>query len=221
MMSIREYLLINKFKLLFVVFVAYFLCSTFLESPQTQYLFSLVFAFVMMACLLVVSEAKILLRVAALIFILSLSLILLRGFSNWDHSLRLAQEGLDIVFFILISAASAYATFQYEKVDAQTLFGALCTYLLLGITWAQIYMFIYALDPHSFSFGPDQSLTQNLQQTFIYYSYVTLSTLGYGDITSISAPAHTFSWSEAITGQAYLAILIAELVGQHIAQKKG
>jgi len=220
-MSIREYLLINKFKLLFVVLVAYFLSSTLLEYQHTQYLFSLVFSFVMLVCLLVVSEAKLLLKVAALIFILSLTMILLKGFSDWDHNLLLFQEGLDIIFFILISAASAYATFHYERVDAQTLFGALCTYLLLGITWAQIYMFIYSLDPYSFSFGPGLSLSENLQQTFIYYSYVTLSTLGYGDITSISAPAHTFSWLEAITGQAYLAILIAELVGQHIAQKKG
>jgi hypothetical protein len=53
---------------------------------------------------------------------------------------------------------------------------------------------------------------------FIYYSFVTMSTLGYGDITPISNPARSLSLLEAVVGQLYIAILIAKLVGMHIAQ---
>jgi hypothetical protein len=58
------------------------------------------------------------------------------------------------------------------------------------------------------------------QMTFSYYSYVTLTTVGYGDMTPISAPARSFAVLEAMMGQLYLAVLIARLVGIHIAQPR-
>ncbi|MEE9226447.1 MAG: potassium channel family protein, partial [Acidobacteriota bacterium] len=54
---------------------------------------------------------------------------------------------------------------------------------------------------------------------FVYYSFVTLSTLGYGDITPVTPPARAFSFLEAVTGQLYLAVLIAGLVGIHISHR--
>jgi hypothetical protein len=56
---------------------------------------------------------------------------------------------------------------------------------------------------------------------FIYYSFVTMSTLGYGDITPISNSARSLSLLEAVVGQLYIAVLIARLVGMHIAQEQG
>jgi hypothetical protein len=53
---------------------------------------------------------------------------------------------------------------------------------------------------------------------FVYYSFVTQTTLGYGDITPITAPARSLSLLEAVIGQLYVAVLIARLVGIHIAQ---
>jgi hypothetical protein len=54
---------------------------------------------------------------------------------------------------------------------------------------------------------------------FIYYSFVTLTTVGYGDVTPTSIPARTLSWVEAITGQLYLAVLIAGLISAIVARK--
>jgi len=53
---------------------------------------------------------------------------------------------------------------------------------------------------------------------FVYYSYTTLTTLGYGDILPLTSPARTFSYMEAICGQIFLVVLVARLVGLHIAQ---
>jgi hypothetical protein len=54
---------------------------------------------------------------------------------------------------------------------------------------------------------------------FTYYSFVTLTTVGYGDVTPISTPARTCAWLEALTGQFYLAVLVAGLVGALLSQK--
>jgi len=54
---------------------------------------------------------------------------------------------------------------------------------------------------------------------FTYYSFITLTTVGYGDVTPVSAPARTFAWLEALTGQFYIAVLVAGLVGALLADK--
>ncbi len=92
--------------------------------------------------------------------------------------------------------------------------GAICAYFLMGLVWAFAYSTLEFFQPGSFQMPPG---TVN-QETFAYYSYVTLTTLGYGEITPISAPARSFAILEAMIGQLYLAVLIARLVGIHIAQ---
>ena len=59
-----------------------------------------------------------------------------------------------------------------------------------------------------------------MRRLYLYYSFVTLSTLGYGDITPVSAPTRVLSWFEAVTGELYLAVLIARLVGLHIVHSR-
>ena len=82
--------------------------------------------------------------------------------------------------------------------------------------WAFVFSVLEAINPGSFAIG-DRQIEVGLS-LFIYYSFVTITTLGYGDISPITAPANSFSFLEAVTGQLYLAILIARLVGIHIAQ---
>ena len=70
---------------------------------------------------------------------------------------------------------------------------------------------------HPRSFTIEQSATHNPEiGPFIYYSFVTLTTLGYGDTIPLIPPARSFSFVEAVIGQIYLAVLIARLVGLHI-----
>ena len=92
--------------------------------------------------------------------------------------------------------------------------GAICVYFLIGLIWADVFFILETLQPGSFQIPPEQVG----QATLDYFSYVTLTTLGYGDITPISAPARSLSLLEAMMGQLYLAVLIARLVGIHIAQ---
>ncbi len=104
-----------------------------------------------------------------------------------------------------------------EKVSGDTLRGAVCVYVLLGIVWAVAYRFVSYLDPGAFTAAGhfvDQGRSLALH---IYFSFVTLTTLGYGDISPISPLARTLAWLEAAAGQLFVAITIARLVSTNIA----
>jgi hypothetical protein len=95
--------------------------------------------------------------------------------------------------------------------------GAIAVYLLLGLAWAIAYEFIEYLSPGSFAGSVTESGSFS---SWIYFSLVTLTTLGYGDIGPVHPVARALATAEAITGQLYLAILIARLVSQELYYRK-
>lgn len=105
--------------------------------------------------------------------------------------------------------------FKEKVITGDMIIGTICAYLLLGMMWASMFSIIEILQPGSFNLpeGMDSELSH-----FSYFSFVTLTTLGYGDIAPLTATARSLSLLEAITGQLYIAILIARLMGIHIAQ---
>jgi hypothetical protein len=82
--------------------------------------------------------------------------------------------------------------------------------------WAFIYTVLENIHPGSFAIS--EGHIEAGRPLFIYYSFITITTLGYGDITPVTAPANSFALIEAVTGQIYLVVLVARLVGMHIAQ---
>jgi voltage-gated potassium channel len=133
---------------------------------------------------------------------------------------------LSVVFFLFISATLLRNVLSRHEVTADIIFGAMCVYLLVGVSWGFVYALVELANPGSFDFGPLANYAAGSTQhgglgLFGYYSLVTLSTLGYGDITPVAPLARSLSSLEAIIGQLYIAVLIARLVGIHIAQKHG
>jgi hypothetical protein len=102
--------------------------------------------------------------------------------------------------------------FRTGRVTADTLSSAISGYFLLGILWAFAYAFLLQLDPGAFG-----AVEGDRASDLFYFSFVTLTTLGYGDITPASDAAQTLAILEAVVGQLYLAITLARLVGLHIA----
>ena len=98
--------------------------------------------------------------------------------------------------------------------------GSIVAYILIGIAWALLYSYIELLYPNSFSFvsATEDDLHAKGSALF-YYSFVTLTTLGYGDILPVSQFARMVAYLEAVTGVMYTAILVAGLVG-HIGSHK-
>ncbi|MHB8900006.1 MAG: potassium channel family protein, partial [Thermoguttaceae bacterium] len=100
--------------------------------------------------------------------------------------------------------------------------GALCGYLLLGIIWTLLYSAVDTAFPGSFNMPSrgDTDIANALPASGVlsYFSFITLATVGYGDVTPATPLARTLAWMEAVTGQFYLAVLVAGLVGFKITQ---
>ena len=91
--------------------------------------------------------------------------------------------------------------------------GAISVYLLLGIAWAAVYTFLEILIPGSFYADASHLPAGHLRWSeFLYFSFATLTTLGYGDITPVNSYGRSLSLLEAVTGVLYIAIMIARLV---------
>ncbi len=107
--------------------------------------------------------------------------------------------------------------FKARVITIATIGYALCTYVLLGSVWTLFYAPVAKLDPQAFS----QPITEgDGGATLIYFSFVTLTTLGYGDISPVSPLARSLAILEALTGTLFLAVLISRLVGAYSSQRK-
>jgi voltage-gated potassium channel len=104
-------------------------------------------------------------------------------------------------------------------VDANKIVGAICLYLLMGLIWALMYMFIAQAIPGAFN-GVEQLIWYDNFADVAYYSYVTLTTLGYGDISPVAPIARFLVYMEAGVGVFYMAILVASLIGVGINESK-
>jgi hypothetical protein len=111
---------------------------------------------------------------------------------------------------------------ERRAVQADDVIGALCSYLLLGLCWSSLYQAIELWSPGSFAINTDMAgdlgSRHARQALFNYFSFVTLTTLGYGDVTPLNHVAATFAWLEATFGQFYIAVVVAQVVGFRMAQ---
>jgi hypothetical protein len=101
--------------------------------------------------------------------------------------------------------------------DVNRIIGAICVYMLLGIFLGILNHLVYRWLPGSFN-GLDVADVHTESFAVIYYTFVTLTTLGYGDITPAAPLARVLSYLGAIVGQFYIAILVAMVVGQYLSQ---
>jgi hypothetical protein len=114
-------------------------------------------------------------------------------------------------FFAYMASMVLRALFKQDDVNVDMLCGAVVAYLLIGLAWTAVYCYIELLAPGSFSFGSEVPLQERASSLF-YYSFVTLTTLGYGDVLPLSKIARTVAYLEAVVGVMYSAILVAVLV---------
>ena len=124
-----------------------------------------------------------------------------------------------LVFFAYVSWSQLRSLLKQRAVTSETISMSMSIYLLLGLTWGLVYIVIFTCHPEAFSFGTSPGVEeQHMFPVFIYFSLTTLSTIGYGDITPLTLPARYAAVAEGITGQFYLAILVARLVGMQMSQ---
>jgi Ion channel len=132
------------------------------------------------------------------------------------HSFFILNSALTLVFDVVIVAVIFRHVLAADQPTSETIFGALCLYLLVGFTFASVYGMVAAFQPNAFYLDPRTNL-HNVPNRFdfIYYSFCTMTSLGAAGITPVSSQARSFSILEAILGILYLAVLITGLIGAY------
>lgn len=121
-----------------------------------------------------------------------------------------------LVFFIGSFATAAKQVLFVGDIDSNKIIGSLTLYLLLGLIWTMIYLLLLAMDPSAFS-GVEAANWQQGFSRIAYYSFVTLTTLGYGDILPTNHIAEFFVYMEAIIGVFYMAIIVSSLISLRLS----
>lgn len=169
------------------------------------------------------------------------------GLATDDLNLYIVSQFIYLAFFVYLAFHILRWTLRQHEVDAETIYGAVSVYLLMALIWGIAYYSMALTNPGSFHF-PDRDELGTLQAaraaaldvedgvpvvlpdewteransasgTMMYYSFVTLTTLGYGDIYPVSDAARVLGMLEATLGQLYLVILVARLVGLYTSQE--
>lgn len=144
---------------------------------------------------------------------------------SWTAMFNKSAE-VDLTQYLIVvvfSAATAVLILTSVLLDDMetkyAVVGAICVYLLIGLTWAMVYTAIEYVEDEPFNFAdPPRTSIVGVEHTsfaqFTYFSFVTMSTLGYGDISPRTALSETACWTQSVVGEMYVAILIARLVSE-------
>lgn len=147
---------------------------------------------------------------------------------RWGELLS-GVTGVDIGALVLTAVWLFYAIaiivahlFQRRDVTVDTIMGAVVTYMLAAVAFAQLFLILELLDNGAFRGLSDATLDDrpDLSNALIYFSFVCITTMGYGDIVPVSSLARSLATLEGVFGQLYLAVMIARLVGLHLATER-
>ena len=213
----------GKFVYLVLMLLSLLILYPFLEGfTLGRIALDIMLTSVLLASLFAVSQKpQLLLTGGILAFITILSIWLERLTGNKIMGLMSLISGF--FFFMYVTVVILWHLFQERRITIDEIAAAVSTYLLLGLAGSFLYGIIEILYPGSLHFieGPlpiQAEATSPHFSQFIYYSFTTLTTLGYGDIYPAAPFARVASYLEAVFGQIYLTILVARLVGLHISQ---
>jgi voltage-gated potassium channel len=205
----------GRYWLLFVGSILLIAVQPTLEpGPATTWVLSGLRTTVLLGGIIAVWRDRRLSAVAAVV-IVGVALVTLAA--DWVTGWQVTTIATEMLVFLalgLIGVVIFRDIVRSTHVSTDTLFAAACVYLVLGLWWSKVHLLLEWWQPGSYVPGLETGLSlKEVSRTFLYFSFVTLSTLGYGDVLPIHPSARNLAALEAITGQLYVAILIGLLVG--------
>ncbi len=145
-------------------------------------------------------------------FTVSVLLVVISGIILDLSGMTYLHLGMLLIFYSWATWQAARQVLFTGPIDGNKIVGAICIYLLIGLIWTLLYLLIAQAMPGAFN-GLEQAIWYDNFADVAYYSFVTLTTLGYGDISPAIPIARFVVYMEAIVGVFYMAILVASLIG--------
>ncbi len=204
-----------------IVIIAIF--PYFVNGNMGLFVFSLLVSFVLITAVFSITGRSKYALLALILIIPSLIMAWANLLLESDL-LLIASKALSLIVLALVTFSIFLEVVRSKTpIPRHIIWGAIAVYLLIGMSFAILFHLTNLITPGSFTYGlnPAEVLTFS---DFVYFSYVTLATLGYGDIVPTTSQARSFAILEAITGSLYLAILIAKIVSLSLSaslEKKG
>lgn len=198
---------------LLISLVVLFICAPFVEEFEGgDIVVTCLFSLVLLAGVLAVADRK---RILVFAIVLVIPAIAARWINHFRPDVVSAAvfltAGLTLIAFVVANLLRF--VLRAPSVNVEVLSASIAAYLLLGLMWAMAYWLVDRLTPgEAFSFNTSAGPRSMKGFTGFYFSFITLTTVGYGDITPVSKAARWLAAMEAMTGSLYVAVLIARLV---------
>jgi voltage-gated potassium channel len=204
---------------LLVALALLFFFFPFVEEVQGgDIIVSILLSLVLLCAVLAVAERK---RVFVIAIVLAIPAIAGRWVSHFRPDLvpppMFLTAGLVLIAFVVANLLRF--VLRAPSVNMEVLCASISAYLMLGLLWTVAYWLVDQLTPGAFAFNTNDGRQSIHGFNAFYFSFVTLSTVGFGDITPVSKVARMLAAMEAITGLLYVAVLIARLVALYSSPK--
>lgn len=184
-----------------------------------RYSSTLLFTLFMLVAVWSLVASRRVFQLGALLVVSISGIVGINSFVGDSNLLELLGLLLMLIFCSLSCYIAARNVFVMHRVDLNSLIGAFCVYLLIGLIWALLFRLLHLHGWAAFS-GNLAAQGREVFPDLLYFSFVTLASLGYGDITPIGGLPKTLAYLEAVIGQFYLAVMVASLVGVYSSGRK-
>jgi voltage-gated potassium channel len=125
-------------------------------------------------------------------------------------------------FYVFVLAVIVHQVFGARRLRLDDVVGAFSGYIVIALFWGRLYALAWAAVPSAFRISPDISWQlrnwSTLHTLFDYYSFTTITSIGYGDITTTGPVSDALIWLEVMCGQFYMAVVVATIVGMKVAE---
>lgn len=188
----------------------------FMSGPLGLFLLSLLISFILISAVFsITGRSKY--AILSLVLIIPALLLSWANFVLDSNDVLILSKMLSLLVLILVTFSIFLEVVRSKSpIPRHIIWGAIAVYLMIGLSFAMLFQLTNLITPGSFYYSVDPNAVLTFSD-FVYFSFVTLATLGYGDIIPITAQARSFAIIEAITGSLYLAVLIAKIVSLSIA----
>ena len=213
----------HRFGILFALLISTLLIPPYFQaSPWIDTLWSGLFTCVLLWALYSIAGTQRIMLLAALVLIPTLASTWLIEDSH-ERSLAYIDNITNIIYFGLICFFLSKYILTSGKATLEVIFAAMCLYIMLAVLWAAIYTNLELYYVGAFSFNGQLSTqagidSATLFRQMIYFSFVTISTLGYGDVLPVHRVAQNWAAVETMIGQFYIAIILARLVSLYTVE---
>jgi hypothetical protein len=206
----------NRFSIFLILLISLFTITPFIENPVLAHLFSTInYTLLLLSGLYAFSDVKNFLKFTTVFFLFTIVVDWIKFFYPEVQMVSTIRPLITASVLTLLLIMTLRSIFQAVEISKNVILGALCGYILIGYIGAFLTMSVSVIYPGSYNIAGEL----HVMEAF-YFSFVTMTTLGYGDILPLTDQARAITIVLSVLGPMYVAILIAMMVGKYASKPK-